>query len=172
MRADGLRPSAYGLVAAFAGALIVLGQLFVPRLISGRVKGRVLALAFTLLGLGTAATALADTLPAYLTAAAVWTAGVMLAAPPNAEIIAELSPPELRGRYQGVFFLTFPAAGFVAPAVGGWSLQHLGGWHWALFGLAGVLASAGQLLASPARERRTNRMITESLEAYSTPNSR
>jgi MFS family permease len=40
MRADGLRPSAYGLVTAFAGAMIVLGQLFVPRLIGHRVKGR------------------------------------------------------------------------------------------------------------------------------------
>jgi MFS family permease len=154
MRADGLRPSAYGTVAAFAGALIVLGQLFVPRLISRRTKGHVLAVAIGLIGLGTAGVAIAGTLPAYLGAAAVWTVGSMLAAPPNAEIIADLSPPELRGRYQSVFYLTFPAAGFVAPAVGGWSLQQLGNWHWLLCGLAGVLAAAGHLIASPARERR------------------
>ncbi|NJC69306.1 MFS transporter [Planosporangium thailandense] len=154
MRADGLRPSAYGLVTAFAGVLIVLGQLFVPRLITGRVKGRVLAVAVALLGLGIGMVGGADTLPVYLVAAAVWTAGSMLAAPPNAEINAELSPPELRGRYQSVFYLTFPAAGFVAPAVGGWSLEHLGNWHWALCGLVGVLAAVGHLLASPARERR------------------
>jgi MFS family permease len=153
MRADGLRPSAYGLVTAFAGALIVLGQLFVPRLISGRPKGYVLSVAIALLGVGIGAVALSDTLPVYLAAAAVWTAGSMLAAPPNAEINAELSPPELRGRYQAVFYLTFPAAGFVAPAVGGWSLQHLGDWHWALCGLAGVLAAAGHVAASPVRER-------------------
>jgi MFS family permease len=172
MRADGLQPSAYGLVAAFAGALIVLGQLFVPRLISRRVKGRVLAVAVALLGLGTGVVGLSDTLPAYLAAAAVWTVGSMLAAPPNAEIIAELSPPELRGRYQGVFYLTFPAAGFVAPAMGGWSLQHLGNWHWALCGLAGVLAAAGHLIASPARERRTNPVITERSRAYGSSTSR
>jgi MFS family permease len=172
MRADGLRPSAYGLVAAFAGALIVLGQLFVPRLISGRVKGHVLAVAVALLGLGTGAVALSGTLPAYLAAAAVWTAGSMLAAPPNAEIIAELSPPALRGRYQAVFYLTFPAAGFVAPAAGGWSLQHLGDWHWALCGLAGVLAAAGHLVASGARERRTNPVTTVSSRARSASNSR
>jgi MFS family permease len=171
MRADGLRPAAYGLVAAFAGALIVLGQLFVPRLIAGRLKGRVLAVAFALLSLGTAAVALADTVPVYLAAAAVWTVGSMLAAPPNAAIIAELSPPALRGRYQGVFYLTFPAAGFVAPALGGWSLQHLGDWHWALCGLAGVLGAAGHLIASPAREHRVAARSTKSSRAYSTSNS-
>jgi MFS family permease len=153
MRADGLRPSAYGLVTAFGGVLIVLGQLFVPRLVAGRLKGHVLAVAFALLGAGTGAVALCGALPGYLAAAAVWTAGSMLAAPPNAEINAELSPPALRGRYQAVFYLTFPLAGFVAPAAGGWSLQHLGRWHWALCGLAGILAAAGHLAASPARER-------------------
>ncbi|NJC63652.1 MFS transporter [Planosporangium flavigriseum] len=137
MRADGLRPSAYGL-----------------------------------LGLGTGAVAVSDTVPAYLVAAAVWTVGQMLAAPPNAEIIAELSPPALRGRYQGVFYLTFPAAGFVAPAVGGWGLQHLGDRFWALGGLTGVLAAAGHLLAAPARERHLQRMLTESSRAYSTQESR
>jgi MFS family permease len=79
----------------------------------------------------------------------------MLAAPPNAQIFADLSPPELRGRYQSVFYPMFPAAGFVAPAAGGWSLQQLGNWHWALCGLAGILVAAGHLLASPARERHT-----------------
>jgi hypothetical protein len=144
----------------------------VPRLISGRVKGHVLAVAVALLGLGTGAVALSGTLPAYLAAAAGWTAGSMLAAPPNAEIIAELSPPALRGRYQAVFYLTFPAAGFVAPAAGGWSLQHLGDWHWALCGLAGVLAAAGHLVASGARERRTNPVTTVSSRARSASNSR
>jgi MFS family permease len=171
MHADGLRPSAYGLVAAFAGALIVLGQLFVPRLISGRLKGHVLAVSAAVVGLGIGAVGLAHALPAYLAAATVWTVGSMLAAPPNAQINADLSPPELRGRYQAVFYLTFPAAGFVAPALGGWSLQHLGNWHWALCGLAGVLAAAGHLLASPARERRVSPVITESSRAYSTSNA-
>jgi MFS family permease len=160
MRADGLRPSAYGMVTAFAGALIVVGQLFVPRLIGNHPKGRVLAVSTAVLGLGIAVVGVADALPAYLTAAAVWTVGSMLAAPPNAAIIAELSPPALRGRYQGVFYLTFPAAGFVAPALGGWSLQHLGNWHWVLCGLAGVLAGAGHLFASRARERRVTAAAT------------
>jgi MFS family permease len=154
MNGDGLSPAAYGAVAALPGLLIVVGQLFVPRLISNRVKGQVLSLALVFLGAGYFSVAFADVLPAYLAAAAVWTVGSMLAAPPNAEVIAELAPAELRARYQAVFYLTFPAAGFLAPALGGWSLEHLGDWHWVVVGLIGMGAAAGHLVASTPRERR------------------
>jgi predicted MFS family arabinose efflux permease len=126
----------------------------VPRLVDRWRKGTALAAANVLLGLGFAAVALADGVPGYLAAATVWTAGAMIAAPPNAAVIAELSPEALRGRYQSVFFLTFPAAGFLAPAAGGVSLQYLGDWHWVVCGALGLLAAAGHLLIQPARERR------------------
>lgn len=154
MDGDGLPPAAYGAVAALPGLLIVVGQLFVPRLITNRIKGRVLSLALVFLGAGYFSVAFADVLPVYLAAAAVWTVGSMLAAPPNAEVIAELAPAELRARYQAVFYLTFPAAGFLAPALGGWSLEHLGDWHWVVVGLIGLAAAGGHLVASTPRERR------------------
>ncbi|MFC4146451.1 MFS transporter [Micromonospora mangrovi] len=154
MRADGLGPSAYGVVVALGGTLIVLGQLFVPRLIEGYRKATVLSVSTGLMALGFGALALADDLPVYLGAAVVWTIGSMLAAPPNAQINAELAPPELRARYQSVFYLTFPAASFVAPALGGLSLQHLGERHWLVVGGLGVVAAVGHLFAGPARERR------------------
>lgn len=154
MRADGLTPSAYGLVVALGGALIVFGQLFVPRLIDRHRKHTVLAVSTALLAVGYGALAFADVLPLYLAAALAWTIGSMLAAPPNAEINAELAPAALRGRYQAVFYLTFPAAAFVAPALGGVSLQYLGDWHWIATASVGLLAVAGHLLAGPPRERR------------------
>ena len=157
MHGDGLRPSNYGLVTAYVGLLIVAGQLFVPRLIGDRRKATVLAIANLFLGAGFAVVAGVDRLPGYLAAATVWTIGSMLAAPPNAAVIAELSPAALRGRYQSVFFLTFPAANFIAPAAGGVSLQYLGDWHWVLCGVLGLVAAVGHLLIGPARERRLER---------------
>ncbi|RZU71868.1 putative MFS family arabinose efflux permease [Micromonospora kangleipakensis] len=154
MRADGLGPSAYGVVVALGGALIVLGQLFVPRLIEPYRKATVLSVSTGLMALGFGALAVADHLPFYLGAAVVWTIGSMLAAPPNAQINADLAPPELRARYQSVFYLTFPAAAFVAPALGGLSLQHLGDRHWLIVGGLGLVAAVGHLLAGPPRERR------------------
>ncbi|GAA2377560.1 MFS transporter [Dactylosporangium salmoneum] len=157
--ADGLRPSVYGSVVAYAALLIVVGQLFVPRLIDRWRKGTALAVANVFLGLGFAAVSLADGVGGYLAAATIWTVGSMIAAPPNAAVIAELSPEALRGRYQSVFYLTFPAASFIAPAAGGVSLQYLGDWHWVVCGALGLLAAAGHLLIQPARERRVARQL-------------
>ncbi|MGN9776094.1 MFS transporter [Micromonospora sp. H33] len=154
MRADGLRPSAYGAVMALGGVLIVVGQLFVPRLIDRHRKDHVLAVSTALLAAGFAALAVADDLWVYLVAAVVWTVGQMLAAPPNAQINADLAPPELRARYQSVFYLAFPAASFVAPTLGGVSLQYLGERHWLIVGALGLLAAGCHLLAGPPRERR------------------
>jgi MFS family permease len=157
MRADGLPPAAYGVVVALGAALIVMGQLFVPRLIDGRSKHTVLAGAVGLMGLGIGGLAFAGGLWTYLVAAVVWTVGSMLAAPPNAEVNAELAPPVLRGRYQAVFYLTFPAAAFVAPALGGLSLDRLGDGHWLVVGAVGLAAALGHLWAGPRREREVRR---------------
>ncbi|WP_433127477.1 MFS transporter [Micromonospora sp. CA-240977] len=165
MRADGLGPSAYGLVVALGGALIVIGQLFVPRLIDRHRKDVVLAASTALLALGFGVLAVADHLAIYLGAAVVWTVGSMLAAPPNAQINADLAPPQLRARYQAVFYLTFPAAAFVAPTLGGVSLQHLGDRHWLLVGALGVAAAVGHLVAGPPRERHVAALLRKQTPA-------
>lgn len=154
MSHDGLRPSAFGFVMGCAGFMIVAGQLFMPRLISGRRDTRVLALANLLVAAGIVGFAASAVVPAYLGAALVLTMGQMLAAPANATTITDLSTMTLRARYQAVFYLSFPLANFISPALGGWSLQHLGDWTWLLFGAVGVLGAAGHLAAEPGRTRR------------------
>ncbi|SNY05265.1 MDR family MFS transporter [Paractinoplanes atraurantiacus] len=168
MQDDHLSPSAYGVVVSLGAALIVVGQLFVPRIIDGHRKHRILAAALLVNGLGFAVLALADHLPLYLLAAVIWTIGGMLAAPPNAEINSELAPLQLRGRYQAVFFLAFPAASFLAPALGGAGLQYLGDAHWLLVGTLGAIAAALHLLAGPARERRVAAIRSQTAETVTT----
>ncbi len=157
MAADGLRPSVYGLVVSLGGAMIVAGQLFIPKLVGARRHGQVLAFSFTLLAFGFATVAFADLAWVYVSAAAIWTLGQMFAAPANASIIAELAPWHMRARYQGVFNLVFPGAFFVAPAIGGWSLQNFGAWHWVACGVLGLAGAWGHLLAQTARARRLER---------------
>ncbi|WP_067508801.1 MFS transporter [Actinoplanes sp. TFC3] len=154
MNADRLGAATYGLLTALSGTMIVVGQLFVPKLIDGRAKAWVLAVSLAIMATGFGLLSVAHGLALYLTAAAIWTIGSMLAAPPNAEINSELAPLELRGRYQSVFFLTFPAAAFLAPALGGASLQFFGKGHWVITAGIGVVAAGLHLVAGPARERR------------------
>lgn len=157
MTADRIAPSGYGLLMSLSGLLIVAGQLFVPALIRNRRDGSVLALSLGLAAVGYGALTFAGSLGFYLACATVWTAGAMLAAPANATIMSDLAPATIRARYQAVFYLTFSLASFIAPALGGLAWQYLGSRHWALCGCLGLLACAGHLVASPARERRIAR---------------
>ncbi|MFG2055569.1 MDR family MFS transporter [Micromonospora sp. NPDC048930] len=158
---SGLSPATYGSVIALNGVLIVVGQLFVPRLIKGRSRSHVLALAALVTGIGFGLTAFADAAWFYGLTVLIWTVGEMLNSPSNATLIAELSPGSLRGRYQGVFSLSWQLAGASAPILGGLVREHAG--NTALwFGCAaigGVMAVA-HLISGPARERRAAQLRT------------
>jgi MFS family permease len=101
------------------------------------------------------AVAIAGTVPALMLTVVVWTAGEMLNAPVNGTLIADLSRPEMRGRYQGVASMGFTAANFVAPVFGGLLLDHAPpATLWLVLAALGGLVAVGQLLSGPVRERR------------------
>jgi MFS family permease len=151
----GLSPSAYGSVIAVNGVLIVAGQLFVPKLIRGRSRTTVLAVSALLVGTGFGAVAFAPTVLLLSLTVVIWTLGEMATSPTNSSLVAELSVPTMRGRYQGVSGLSYSAAAFVAPIIGGAVIDRFGNtalWLGA-FGLGAVVA-LGQIASGPARERR------------------
>ncbi|MFE9655079.1 MDR family MFS transporter [Micromonospora sp. NPDC006431] len=155
LQADGLPASAYGPVIAVNGLMIVVGQLFVPRLIARFDRSRTIALAAVVIGTGFALTALADTVWFYAGTVMVWTLGEMLMTPANSALTADLSPTAQRGRYQGVYSLGHAFASFAGPTVGGLVTGRFGDTTLWL-GLAGLalLVALGNLLAGPARTRR------------------
>lgn len=155
----GLSPATYGSVIALNGVLIVAGQLFVPRLIRGRSRSHVLALASVVMGVGFGLTAFADAAWLFGLTVLIWTLGEMLNSPSNATLIAELSPAELRGRYQGVFSLSWQVAGAVAPVLGGVVREHAGnGALWLGCAAIGAATAITHLLSGPARERRASQL--------------
>ncbi|WP_405091363.1 MFS transporter [Micromonospora sp. NBC_01392] len=152
---SGLSPATYGSVIALNGVLIVVGQLFVPRLISGRSRSHVLALSALIMGVGFGLTAFADTVWLYGLTVLIWTLGEMLNSPSNATLIAELSPAALRGRYQGVFSLSWQLAGASAPILGGLLREQAGNTAlWLACAAIGALTAITHLISGPARERR------------------
>ncbi|MEU2666242.1 MFS transporter [Micromonospora sp. DT46] len=155
LQADGLPASAFGPVIAVNGLMIVLGQLFVPRLIGRFDRSRTVAVAVVVIGAGFALTALADAVWFYALTVGVWTLGEMLMTPSNSALTADLAPAAQRGRYQGVYSLGHAFASFAGPTLGGlvaarFSTDVL--WL-GLFGLA-LLVAAGNLLAVRPRARR------------------
>src|SRR5262249_18510669 len=108
-----------------------------------------------LVAAGMGSVAIAGTVPLLMLTVVVWTAGEMLNAPVNGAYIADLSQPELRGRYQGVAQMSFTLANFVAPVAGGMLLDHAPpATLWLVLAGAGVLVAIGQWVTGPARERR------------------
>ncbi|MDG4833618.1 MFS transporter [Solwaraspora sp. WMMD1047] len=159
MDQDGLPPATYGSVIALNGVLIVAGQLFVPRLIRHRSRTHVLALAAAITGLGFGLTAFADVAWFYAVTVLIWTLGEMLNSPSNSTLIAELSPDALRGRYQGVFSLSWSIAAFAAPITGGFVRQQFGdATLWLCCGGLAAAVAVGHLLSGPARERRARHL--------------
>jgi MFS family permease len=155
MANDGLSASTYGTVIALNGILIVAGQLFVTRVLGKMRRSTGLAVASIIAGAGFGLNAFAHTPLVYGLAVCVWTVGEMLNSPANSASNAELSPADLRGRYQGVSSLSWSAASFLAPVVGGAILQYAGDTTLWLACLAvGLLVALLHHLAGPTRERR------------------
>lgn len=159
MLADGFGPATFGWVIAVNGVLIVCGQLFVPRLIEGRPRSAVLALATLIIGVGFGLVAIAGSAWFFALTVLIWTLGEMLQSPSFSALVAELSPAALRGRYQGVSSLSWSAGAAVAPIGGGFVQEHLGdATLWLGCFVVCAVAAAGQLASGPARERRIARL--------------
>ena len=122
-----------------------------------------MASAGLLLGLGFGLTAFASTLLFYSFTVAVWTFGEVIGASIAPTIVSEISPPALRGLYQGIWGSSWGLAFFIGPALGGYVYQHLGSDAlWAATFVIGVIVAVGFLVMSvPARRRAAAVMPTE-----------
>lgn len=155
MQAHGLNAAQYGLAIATNGALVVLLSISVSRAAVRWPRFRTMAVAALLLGAGFGLTAVSSTLLGYALAVAIWTLGEIAGATIAPTIVADLSPPELRGMYQGVFGAAWGLSLFTGPLLGGWVFQHLGAqvlWTGCL-ALGGLLSLAYLALSAPASRR-------------------
>ena len=75
---------------------------------------------------------------------AVWTVGEILHTPVMMGLVSELAPTHGRGRYQGVYSLSWSLASLLGPAGGGLLLQYAGpAVLWSVCGAIGTAAALG-----------------------------
>ena len=146
MASHGLGPEQYGLAIAVNGLLIVLVSLPVSNLAVRWRRFPAMAASAVFLAFGFGLTGLADTLLLFGLAVAVWTVGEIISATLSPAIVADLSPIDLRGLFQGVYGASWGLAAFLGPLLGGWIYQNLGpqALWFGCFGL-GLLLAAGYL---------------------------
>jgi MFS family permease len=140
----GFTPADYGMAIAVNGVLIVVLQIPVTRLIEHRDPRRLLVVSSLLAGYGFGLTALAGSVGVFVLTVCVWTLAEIVNAPTQTGLVVRLSPVHGRGRYQGVYTLSWSVAALVAPLMSGFVIDRFGAdWLWGLCALVGTAAAVG-----------------------------
>jgi MFS family permease len=126
MGRHGISPRTFGLLLALNGVLIVLLQPFATTLQARLPRARAVACGALMTGIGFGIPALAQTTSVYALSIAVWTMGEIAMSGFTPSVIADYSPADLRGSYQGAYQLAWGAGCFLAPIVGSFVLVHWG----------------------------------------------
>ena len=169
MARDGLTAGQVGWISAVNGVLIVLLQMPVTRWLKRWPERRVLAVSYTVTGLGFAVQLFGHTIGVYALSVAVWTLGEIGTTPTNQAIVARLAPAALRGRYMGLYQMSWTGASILAPLAGGAVFGSLGAptlWVGCLV-LAGA-AGLVQLRIGRHVEHRLDAVVREQQSALAT----
>jgi MFS family permease len=158
MLSQGHGEAVFGAVLAVNGALIVLFQPAITEAVRDADRTRVLAFAALVTGAGFAVHGTSALVAVHVAAVMVWTLGEITSMPTCAAVVADMATPDARGRYQGMFGMTYGLAAFLGPLLGPRVLEHGGPavlWGGCL--AVGVVAGAAYLVTDPGRRARPTR---------------
>ncbi|MFF1402544.1 MDR family MFS transporter [Streptomyces sp. NPDC058294] len=140
----GFSPADYGSALAVNGILIVVLQIPVTRFIEHRDPRTLLIASSLLAGYGFGLTVFAGSVAAFMLTVCVWTLAEIVNAPTQTGLVVRLSPVHGRGRYQGVYTLSWSVAALVAPLMSGTVIDRLGAqWLWGMCAVVGTAAGVG-----------------------------
>lgn len=115
-----------GLLLSVNGILIVFCQIPLTHLLNRFHRVLVILTGELLIAAGFGLTTIAESWPVILATITIWTIGEVVQAAFKQSMVADLSPPAMRGRYMGVFGLCHAVGLTFGAPIGGWILQHHG----------------------------------------------
>ncbi|WP_306333775.1 MFS transporter [Streptomyces sp. KL118A] len=140
----GFTPADYGLAIAVNGVLIVVMQIPVTRFIEHRDPRRLLVISSVVAGYGFGLTAFAGSVGIFALTVCVWTLAEIVNAPTQTGLVVRLSPVHGRGRYQGMYTMSWSVAALVAPLMSGFMIDRFGAeWLWGTCAVLGTGAALG-----------------------------
>ncbi|MEU0787163.1 MFS transporter [Streptomyces sp. NPDC006173] len=147
MGGAGFTPADYGTAMAVNGVMIVVLQIPVTRFIEHRDPRRLLVVSSILAGYGFGLTAFAGSVGVFTLTVCVWTLAEIVNAPTQTGLVVRLSPVHGRGRYQGMYTLSWALASLVAPVMSGLVIDRFGAAYlWGLCAVVGTVAGLGYLV--------------------------
>lgn len=158
----GFTPADYGTAMAVNGVMIVVLQIPVTRFIEHRDPRRLLVVSSILAGYGFGLTAFAGSVGVFTLTVCVWTLAEIVNAPTQTGLVVRLAPVHGRGRYQGMYTLSWALASLVAPVMSGLVIDRFGAAYlWGLCAVVGTVAGLGYALLM--RRLPTEESVRESV---------
>jgi len=146
MSSHSLGPESYGMTIAINGILIVFLTIPISNMAVKWPRFPTMSVAAIFIAAGFGFTAFASTFNLFALSVVIWTFGEIAATSVAPSIIADLSPVELRGLYQGIFGSAWGLAFFFGPVAGGWVLETFGApTLWTSCFILGMLLSVAYL---------------------------
>ena len=143
----GVPESQYGFIMATNAAMVVLFQYGITKITSRYHHLPTLAAGALFYALGVGSVALGRSFPAFLASMVVLTIGEMIMIPTATALTANLAPAEMRGRYMGVYGLSWGTAFGIGPVIAGLlndNIAPVAIWYGGL--IMGLLAVVGFVL--------------------------
>jgi len=147
---SGFPAATYGVMLSLNGVLVVFCELPLTSLTRRFPSRVVMGAGYLLIGAGFSLNAFAHSIPVLAACVVLFTFGEMVAMPVSTAYVAELAPTPLRGRYMGMYGLTWSAALIVAPQIG---LRLFGVSPTALWLTCGALATLAAAIIFPRAGR-------------------
>lgn len=144
----GFPSSVYGMLISLNGVLIVTCELTIIAFIQRYPPRPFIALGYLLAGLGVALTGVSHTIPALAATVVIWTIGEMVSSPAASAYATQLAPEKYRGRYMGIWVMTWAVGMIAGPALGTLVLEHNPALLWTSVGVLGVVG-AGLIMTRP-----------------------
>jgi MFS family permease len=140
LTAKGFSTTVYGMMLSLNAVMIVLFELPLTNLITRLPPRPLISLGYGLTAIGLCFTGFAESVPALMATVVIWTMGEMAYAPVTGAYVTNLAPERYRGRYHGMWMLTWSLGMLLGPAMGSWIYSRSPSALWTACALIGSAA--------------------------------
>lgn len=138
----GYSPATYGALISFNGFVVVCFELIVSNITRRYDPRLAMAVGYVLVGLGFGLNIVATNVWTLGLGIVVFTFGEMISIPVGAAYIADLAPPNMRGRYMGTHGLAWGVTLVFGPGLGMFLFSHGAVLLWSICALSGLAGAA------------------------------
>ena len=151
-----------GLLMGVNATMVVLFQYPLTRWLTRFKRGYVMAVGMVLFAVGFGLFGVMRAVPLFFIAQGIWTLGELFTSPVAQSLTADAAPSDQRGRYMGVYSLTFAIAYAIGPLLGGLVMDHVNPYTlWlVIFGM-GLVVSLAYLRMVPLLQIISARAISK-----------